>query len=54
MAGPYWTCRLCGVRRDTWGKAREHLLVDHKDETEQLLAQAMIPEMMLLEKHVGE
>ncbi len=52
MDQPYWLCRLCDHRIDSWGEAREHLLRAHREETTQLLGQAMIPEMMLLEKRL--
>jgi hypothetical protein len=51
---PYWTCRICEHRATTWQGARDHLMEAHREETQQLLAQSMIPEFLLLEKHLGE
>lgn len=52
MGRPYWLCRLCEHKLTSWSDARDHLLKAHREETDQLLGQSMIPEMMLLEKRL--
>ncbi len=50
----YWLCKMCQEKCPTWSGARDHLYKEHNEETMRLLGQSMIPEMMLLEKHLEE
>ncbi len=50
----YWLCKMCHEKCRTWSGARGHLYKEHNEETMRLLSQSMIPEMMLLEKHLEE
>ena len=50
----YWLCKMCHEKCPTWSGARSHLYKEHNEETMRLLGQSMIPEMMLLEKHLEE
>ena len=50
----YWLCKMCHEKCPTWSGARGHLYEEHNEETMRLLGQSMIPEMMLLEKHLEE
>ncbi len=51
---PYWLCKICEAKLDTWRGAREHIYEEHNDEVTRLLMESMIPEMMLLQKHLEE
>ncbi len=51
---PYWLCKICHERLGAWSGAREHIYTVHNVEVMRLLGESMIPEMMLLEKHLGE
>ena len=50
----FWLCKVCQENLPTWAGARDHLYNAHNEETLRLLGQSMIPEMMLLEKHLEE
>lgn len=49
---PYWLCKVCREKCSTWPGARDHIYTAHGEETNRLLSQSMIPEMMLLEKRL--
>lgn len=49
---PYWLCKLCEEKLPTWSSAREHIYTVHNEEVMRLLGDSMIPEMMLLQKHL--
>lgn len=51
---PYWLCKICQEKLPAWSKAREHIYTAHNEEVLRLLGESMIPEMMLLEKHLDE
>ncbi|MEE9600511.1 MAG: hypothetical protein V3W22_02250 [Thermoplasmata archaeon] len=54
MKVPYWLCKICQEKLHVWSRAREHIYTVHNDEVTRLLAESMIPEMLLLEKHLEE
>ncbi|MFQ5837261.1 MAG: hypothetical protein ACE5HJ_00585 [Thermoplasmata archaeon] len=51
---PYWLCKICQEKCPSWSRAREHIYTAHNEEVMRLLGESMIPEMMLLEKHLEE
>ncbi len=51
---PYWECKVCREKLPTWSRAREHIYTVHNEEVMGLLGESMIPEMMLLDKHLEE
>lgn len=51
---PYWQCQRCETKLSTWRSAREHIYEEHNEEVMKLLGESMIPEMMLLQKHLEE
>jgi hypothetical protein len=51
---PYWLCKICQEKCPSWSGAREHIYTLHQEEVMRLLGESMIPEMMLLEKHLEE
>lgn len=50
----YWLCKICKEKLEMWREAREHIYQEHNEEVTRLLVESMIPEMMLLEKHLEE
>lgn len=51
---PYWLCKICEGKLGTWRGAREHIYTEHNEEVTRHLRESMIPEMILLEKHLEE